>query len=198
MEEELILRKILEAQRAMVVELRLLRQALTGQPVRPQGAAAKAAAPAKPRAVTPSPEPETPEPETPTLAAQVQPVPRPPVETAPPVAAAPPAAQENAAPQAPAPVLEPEAEPEVESQRLPEPAPEPLAPPARKQSGGMLTMDELADLGGQFLDPGQRNRAKVQSVDASDLSGSILDEIKAKNKAKRSAFAEFEKFGRDR
>ena len=44
-------------------------------------------------------------------------------------------------------------------------------------------------------------RGKVKSVDASDLSLSILDDIKAKNKAKRSAFAEFEKFdkyGRDR
>ena len=44
-------------------------------------------------------------------------------------------------------------------------------------------------------------RGKVKQVDVADLNSSILDDIKAKNKAKRSAFAEFEKFdkyGRDR
>lgn len=78
----------------------------------------------------------------------------------------------------------------------PEPLP-PLAPPT-PSSATMLTPDELADLGGQFLDPGQRPRARTKSVVASDLSESILSDIKAKNKAKRSAFSEFEKFGRDR
>lgn len=73
------------------------------------------------------------------------------------------------------------------------------APPPHP--GGRLTVHELADIGGQFLDPGHMPRGKVKPVDVSDLSGSILDDIKAKNKAKRSAFAEFEKFdkfGRDR
>jgi hypothetical protein len=81
----------------------------------------------------------------------------------------------------------------------PEPEPQPYAPPpppSAGQPGGRLTVNELADLGGQFLDPGQMPRGKVKSVDASDLSHSILDDIKAKNKAKRSAFAEFEKFDR--
>jgi hypothetical protein len=77
------------------------------------------------------------------------------------------------------------------------PAPQPLAPPPQ-QPGGRLTVNELADIGGQFLDPGQMPRGKVKSVDASALSHSILDDIKAKNKAKSSAFAEFEKFGRNR
>ncbi|MHC1790429.1 hypothetical protein [Solidesulfovibrio sp.] len=77
----------------------------------------------------------------------------------------------------------------------PPPAPEPAPPP---QHGGRLTSNELADIGGQFLNSGPISQAKVKPVDASALSGSILDDIKAKNKAKRSAFAEFEKFGRDR
>ena len=78
-------------------------------------------------------------------------------------------------------------------------APEPLSPLAPPPSSGtMLTPNELADLGGQFLDPGQMPRARTKPVVASDLSESILSDIKAKNKAKRSAFSEFEKFGRDR
>lgn len=71
-------------------------------------------------------------------------------------------------------------------------------PPAPSGAGAMLTLDELTDLGGQFLDPGQLSRTRVKPVDASDLSSSILDDIKAKNKAKRNAFAEFERFGKDR
>ena len=78
----------------------------------------------------------------------------------------------------------------------------PASPPApatpTHQPGGRVTANELADIGGQFLDAGSMPRGKVKSVDAADLSISILDDIKAKNKAKRSAFAEFEKFGRDR
>lgn len=58
----------------------------------------------------------------------------------------------------------------------------------------MLTVDELTDLGGQFLEPGQMSRGKVAPVDASDL----LRDIKAKNRAKSSAFAAFENFGRNR
>ena len=79
----------------------------------------------------------------------------------------------------------------------PEIAP-PSVAPSPPQPGGRLTVNELADIGGQFLDAGSMPRGKVKSVDASDLSHSLLDDIKAKNKAKRSAFAEFEKFGRDR
>ena len=78
----------------------------------------------------------------------------------------------------------------------PEPEPQPYLAPPQQQPGGRLTVNELAAIGGQFLDPGQMPRGKVKAVDASDLSNSILDDIKAKNKAKRSAFAEFEKFDR--
>ena len=81
---------------------------------------------------------------------------------------------------------------------VPEPEPEqqPYLAPPQQQPGSRLTANELAAIGGQFLDPGQMPRGKVKAVDASDLSHSILDDIKAKNKAKRSAFAEFEKFDR--
>lgn len=88
----------------------------------------------------------------------------------------------------------PEPTPETKSA----PVPEYTEPPRRPQPSAMLTLNELTDLGGQFLEPDQRPRSRVKPVDASDLGGSILDEIKAKNKAKRSAFADFEKFGRDR
>ncbi|MHC1712247.1 MAG: hypothetical protein AB9872_08860 [Solidesulfovibrio sp.] len=74
----------------------------------------------------------------------------------------------------------------------------PPAPPKREQPGGLLTFNDLADLSSDFLEPGQRTRGRVKTVDASDLSGSILEDIKAKNKAKRNAFAEFDKFNRDR
>lgn len=77
------------------------------------------------------------------------------------------------------------------------PDPFPAQPPAQ-HPGSRVTANELADIGGQFLNTGPLPRTKVKPVDASDLSHSILDDIKAKNKAKRSAFAEFEKFGRDR
>lgn len=73
-----------------------------------------------------------------------------------------------------------------------------LPPPPPQHPGGRLTINELADIGGQFLNSGPISQTKVKPVDAADLSHSILDDIKAKNKAKRSAFAEFEKFGRDR
>ena len=101
-------------------------------------------------------------------------------------AAAPPPAPEPAPQAAYTPTFVPE----------PEPEPQPYLAPPQQQPGGRLTVNELADLGGQFLDPGQMPRGKVKAVDASDLSHSILDDIKAKNKAKRSAFAEFEKFDR--
>ncbi|EFL52841.1 conserved hypothetical protein [Solidesulfovibrio fructosivorans JJ]] len=79
----------------------------------------------------------------------------------------------------------------------PEAAPQTTAqqPQPAQPAGSMLTLDELTDLGGQFLEPGQLSRGpKVAPVEAADL----LRDIKAKNRAKRGAFAEFEKFGRGR
>lgn len=79
---------------------------------------------------------------------------------------------------------------------------EPIAPPPVdrpvSRGRGMLTVDELTDLGGQFLDPESRPKGKVKTIDAADLSSSLLDEIKAKNRAKRDAFAEFDRLRRDR
>ncbi|EHJ48990.1 hypothetical protein DFW101_2990 [Solidesulfovibrio carbinoliphilus subsp. oakridgensis] len=109
-----------------------------------------------------------------------------PVEAAPPPQA-----------QAPEPRPAPAAAPASAPASTPVTAPPPPVAP-REQSGGMLTVNELTDLGGQFLDPGQRNRSRVKPVDATALSHSILDDIKAKNKAKRSAFAEFDKFDKGR
>ncbi len=95
---------------------------------------------------------------------------------------------------APSPVPAPEPRPAPVAGPAPTPASPPPPPPAREPAGAMLTVNELTDLGGQFLDPGQMPRTRVKPVDASDL----LSEIKAKNKAKSSAFAEFERFGKDR
>ncbi|WP_428562232.1 MAG: hypothetical protein ACP59X_20860 [Solidesulfovibrio sp. DCME] len=122
----------------------------------------------------------------------------------PPAPAVQPAMPQPAAPQPPL-----AAAPSPRATDQPAPAAPPHAPmaarpaseaasPAPSGPGAMLTLDELTDLGGQFLEPGQMNRTRVKSVDASDLSNSILDDIKAKNKAKRNAFAEFERFGKDR
>ncbi len=98
---------------------------------------------------------------------------------------------------------EPSLAPPVEAE--PAPAPETFEEPTyatpeprRQRSSSTLTLNELTDLGEQFLDPEQRSRPRVKPVDAADLSSSILDDIKAKNRAKRSAFAEFEKFSKDR
>ena len=112
------------------------------------------------------------------------------------VAAAPakPAQPAATAPQTPAaPTPAHEEQPVQPAAAIP---PEPVAPPARpaQATGSMLTVGELTDLGGQFLEPGQMTRTKVTPVEASDL----LRDIKAKNRAKREAFAEFNKFGRDR
>ena len=103
------------------------------------------------------------------------------------------------APVAPEPAATPELHEPPAAAAQTSSAPEPLSPLAPPPSSGtMLTPNELADLGGQFLDPGQMPRTRTKPVVASDLSESILNDIKAKNKAKRSAFSEFEKFGRDR
>lgn len=116
-----------------------------------------------------------------------------------------PTAVSEPAPQPTAPqptAMEPPAAPQPPLTAEPLPTPEPMAAQPRvappQSASPMLTLNELADLGGQFLEPGHMPRTRVKPVDASDLSSSILDDIKAKNKAKRSAFAEFEKFGKDR
>lgn len=99
---------------------------------------------------------------------------------------------------APSPVPAPEPRPAPAAAPVAGPAPTPASPPppppAREPAGAMLTVNELTDLGGQFLEPGHMPRTRIKPVDASDL----LSEIKAKNKAKSSAFAEFERFGKDR
>jgi hypothetical protein len=99
----------------------------------------------------------------------------------------------------PAPLVEaarPDAQPPLSE---PEPAGfevEPAPPPFRPR--GMMTMDELADLGGQFLDADPRPKSRIKPTDVSDLGGSLLGEIKAKNRAKRDAFTEFDRLRRDR
>ena len=121
-----------------------------------------------------------------------------PQQTAPTLEAAP---APEPAPVAPEPAAAPDLhEPPAAAAPQASGTPEPLSPlaPPPPSSGTMLTPNELADLGGQFLDPGQMPRTRTKPVVASDLSESILNDIKAKNKAKRSAFSEFEKFGRDR
>lgn len=104
----------------------------------------------------------------------------------------------DTAPPAPQPITPQPTVPEAHPTSAPAAAAAPPRQSRQSQPGGMLTLNELTDLGGQFLEPDQRPRGRVKTVDASDLSGSILDDIKAKNKAKRSSFADFEKFGRDR
>lgn len=163
--EETLLREILEVQSQILAELRLLRQALAQQPA----AAAVAAAPA---AVATSAVPEAA-----------------PVVPAAPVAASQTQTAAMRTPAAPAPEPAP-AQPLQPEER---PAPQPRQTPAQP-AGTMLTMDELADLGGQFLDPGQMPRGKVKPVEAADL----LRDIKAKNKAKSSAFSAFDRFGHNR
>jgi hypothetical protein len=96
-------------------------------------------------------------------------------------------------PQATAPRPAPAASPASAPASAPATAPVTAAAP-RDQPRSMLTVDELTDLGGQFLGPGQMPRGKVKPVEASDL----LHEIKAKNKAKSSAFAAFDKFDKGR
>lgn len=168
---ETTLQQILKVQTAILTELRLLRQALAPQAqAAPQPTAPPAQTPHQPHAA-PAPSP-----------AAVAPA----VGTAPTAAAAPAPAATPTAPAAP--VTAPAATA----------APQAPTPPPASGSGAMLTLDELADLGGQFLEPGQKPRTRVKPVDASDLSTTILDEIKAKNKAKRDAFAAFDRFGRDR
>ena len=188
---ETILLKILEVQNEILAELRQLRQAVcqsaplgaAGQPARPDASApATAYAPAdNATAYAPPPSPASAGSMPSASATSASPPSSPASEPAWSLASTSPApASALAAPSAA--------------------APEQTAAPAH-QPGGRVTANELAAFGGQFLDAATMARGKVKSVDASDLSLSILDDIKAKNKAKRSAFAEFEKFdkyGRDR
>lgn len=80
----------------------------------------------------------------------------------------------------------------------PEPIPPAETPPPPPRRRGMMTMDELADLGGEFLGAGSRPKDRSKSMDLADLGGSLIDEIKAKNRTKRDAFAEFDRLRRDR
>ncbi|UJX42655.1 hypothetical protein K9F62_08285 [Desulfovibrio sp. JY] len=164
--EESILREILAVQKEILAELRLMRQALAPQ-------SAKAAGPTL----------KTPIVATATLIAPGAAAPIPPSEPAP------------AAPQAEA--VHPMPTTAVPAQPAATAAPQAqVQPPHPSQpTGSMLTLDELTDLGGQFLEPGQMSRGtKVAPVEAADL----LRDIKAKNRAKRGAFAEFDKFERGR
>lgn len=86
----------------------------------------------------------------------------------------------------------------VETAMAPGTATPPPAEAPRKRSRGMLTLDELTDLGGEFLDSDPRAKPRVKPTDASELTQSLLDEIKTKNRAKRDAFAEFDRLRRDR
>jgi len=119
-------------------------------------------------------------------------------------------AEPTATEEAPAPAVAEAAPQQPEpTPPLPEPAvpaetataPEAATPPPdapRKRSRGMLTLDELTDLGGEFLDTDPRAKPRVKPTDASEFTQSLLDEIKTKNRAKRDAFAEFDHLRRDR
>ncbi len=96
-----------------------------------------------------------------------------------------------APPPAPPADLDATIEPEPEFTLEPEPpVPEP------QPASGPLTPRDLQDLGQSFT---QARPAKSRSglVDVSDLRGSLLDEIKGKNRAKSRAFDDFSKFRRD-
>ncbi|MGE4537013.1 MAG: hypothetical protein AB7D37_08035 [Desulfovibrio sp.] len=164
--EESILREILAVQKEILAELRLMRQALAPQSTEAAGPTLK-----------------TPVAATATPAAPGAAAPIPPSEPAP---AAPRAEAVHPMPTAAAP-SQPAATDAPQAQLQP---PHPSQP-----TGSMLTLDELTDLGGQFLEPGHMSRGtKVAPVEAADL----LRDIKAKNRAKRGAFAEFDKFERGR
>ncbi|MFU2210516.1 hypothetical protein [Solidesulfovibrio sp. C21] len=163
--EESILREILAVQKEILAELRLMRQALAPQSTKAAG----------PSLTTPVAATATPV--APGMAAPI-----------PPSEPAPAAPRTEAAPMPPAATpAQPAATAAPQAQVQP---PHPSQP-----TGSMLTLDELTDLGGQFLEPGQMSRGtKVAPVEAADL----LRDIKAKNRAKRGAFAEFDKFERGR
>jgi hypothetical protein len=70
---------------------------------------------------------------------------------------------------------------------------EPEMPP---QPAGTFTPSELKELGKSFDQP-VSPKSRSGLVDVQDLRGSLLDEIKGKNRAKSRAFAEFSKLRRD-
>jgi len=121
---------------------------------------------------------------------------------APAVTAAPAPVEEAPAPMAEALPRQDEERPQPAPTPTAQPvAPEPISPPPppepRRRARGMLTLDELTDLGGAFLDAAPRSKTSPKPVGA-DLDAPLLDGIKAKNRAKRDAFAEFDRLRRDR
>lgn len=191
--EDDVLHQILAVQTEILAELRQLRQAVAaGVTVRPvaarPAAASQPAAPAQASATTPAqappsaPQAQAPAPQTQAAPSQAQVAqPQPQAQVAP---------AEAAQPQAQGATPQPAPEPEPEFVEAP--------PPPRRAGSGMMTMDELAELGGQFLEGVARPKARTRPTDVADLGGSLLDEIKAKNRAKRDAFAEFDRLRRDR
>ncbi|KUG29014.1 hypothetical protein ASZ90_001104 [hydrocarbon metagenome] len=80
-------------------------------------------------------------------------------------------------------------EPEAPPSDPPPSDPPPLAPASFSPS-------DLKDLGQSFATP-RTGKSRPGMVDVSDLRGSLLDEIKGKNRAKSRAFSEFSKYRRD-
>lgn len=75
---------------------------------------------------------------------------------------------------------------------------EPEAPPSDPPSlaPASFSPSDLKDLGQSFATP-RTGKSRPGMVDVSDLRGSLLDEIKGKNRAKSRAFSEFSKYRRD-
>lgn len=71
----------------------------------------------------------------------------------------------------------------------PPPAPAPVSPAS-------FTPSDLKDLGQSFATP-RTAKSRTGMVEVNDLRGSLLDEIKGKNRAKSRAFSEFSKYRRD-
>ncbi len=76
-----------------------------------------------------------------------------------------------------------------------EPETTPAAPKSSQPQGG-FTPRELKDLGPSFATP-RAAKSRPGMVDVSDLRGSLVDEIKGKNRVKSRAFDEFSKYRRD-
>jgi hypothetical protein len=77
-----------------------------------------------------------------------------------------------------------------------EPDTPPAAPPPPAQPAGTFTPRELKELGQSFATP-HAPKTRPKLVDVQDLRGSLVDEIKGKNRAKSRAFSEFSKYRRD-
>lgn len=65
-------------------------------------------------------------------------------------------------------------------------------PPASLQPVGTFTPRDLKDLGTSFAQP-RAPKSRPGLIDVHDLRGSLLDEIKGKNRAKSRAYSEFTK-----